>query len=101
MLKFKTPAATPTKIPERIGPWPTLGRTARLWTDASISLSTTLLRVQVNSVCGRSKSTFYSVQTVYSRCERGVVQSSVFLATERIVFSHTVHLWTDLASACQ
>jgi hypothetical protein len=27
MLKFKTPAATPTKIPERIGPWPTLNMT--------------------------------------------------------------------------
>jgi hypothetical protein len=24
MLKLKTPAATPTQIPERIGPWPTL-----------------------------------------------------------------------------
>jgi hypothetical protein len=24
MLKLKTPAATATKIPERIGPWPTL-----------------------------------------------------------------------------
>jgi hypothetical protein len=24
MHKLKTPAATPTKIPERIGPWPTL-----------------------------------------------------------------------------
>jgi hypothetical protein len=39
--------------------------TARLWTDLSISLPSTLSSVQVGSVCGMSDHAFYPRQMVF------------------------------------